>query len=289
MTIKHILITRFFPFQVNGYTRDIKSPEFLRSQAKIFKNNLLSSIENQSNKDMTLVIIVNDESYRNPEIAKIINGLKEASPIETIILPLRDMDGTLNSFSKDSKFKAYLNGYLNDFDYLIESRTDFDDFFHSNASQRVKDIIRQNQPNGIILHGYCRGITYISNNDIYEFDYFKDGKKRSGHWAIFTSMIINCSDLKGKPFMSIFGVNHGDPRLRLENYGMDTNINTNIIQDDMVDAFVYFKHDACWSSGGTGNIKLPDYARVRKFTEEECEEYIKNIFPNRFGFNTKNT
>lgn len=281
MKVKHILLVRFFPFQIKGFIYDTKDALFLKKQAKIFKTNLLSTLENQTNKDFVVVIIVNRETYERQETKDIINDLKESSPFETEILPCFD-DGTINGFTRDPKYIEYLTTSMDGVDYLIESRTDFDDFVHKDASLVTKQIVEKS-PKGLFYHGYCKGLTYVNDKEMYLFDYFTDGQKRSGHWAIFTSIIINCKDMINKPFMSIYGFNHGNPKGPFTKYGLDNGIETTLIQDDLDDAFIYIRHDSNWATMGKNEVRLPGYARVRKYTEQECEQY-KKIFASRFGF-----
>ena len=281
MKIKHFLITRFFPFHLNGYAYDIESPDFLKSQASLFERNLFSSIKNQTNKDMTLIVIVNERAYKNEINAQIIDSLKSLSPLETVVLPCPD-NGE-NSFTNNETYQNILKSNMSNCDYLIETRTDFDDFFYYDASQRVRNLVDK-RPNGITMHGYCKGITFVSDTEMYEFDYFRDGAKRIGSWSVFLSMILNCNDCQKKPFTSIFNYNHGNFGQTLTEYGDRNDIQVNIVRDELEDAFVYFRHNATYSNKGTSEIKLPPYANVRRFTEEECKNYLENVLPTRFGF-----
>ena len=60
-TIKHFVITRFFEHKVAGYIHDIFDVNFLSDCVLLTKNNLLKSLENQTNKNFEIIFLVNDK------------------------------------------------------------------------------------------------------------------------------------------------------------------------------------------------------------------------------------
>ena len=57
--IKHFVIMRFFSFDDPKYPHDIYDTDFLAKQLVLAKNNALSSLDNQTNKNFDLVFILN--------------------------------------------------------------------------------------------------------------------------------------------------------------------------------------------------------------------------------------
>ena len=278
----HLLITRFFPFQLQNYERDTGDPAFLSEQAQIFKSNLLASLSNQTNKSTRLAIVVNGENYRGDEkTAAIIDGLRDSSPVETTVIPCGFSD-VENGFTCDETYQSFLNNAESECDYLIETRADFDDFFYSDAVQRVVDLASENL-SGITAHGYCRGITFVSDSEMYGFDFFTDRQQRPGVWSVFASLIINCGDMAGKSFTSIYNFNHGKIGADLKQYGVENDVETHYIQDPLDDAFIYVRHDAAMSIHGAGEVTIPDYAKVTQFDPDQCAKFMNEVFPARFG------
>ena len=64
-TVKHFIFSRFFPYQRKGYPYDVLDVDFLSKQLPLAKN-ILSSLENQTNKNFDLVFLVNEKFFDNP-------------------------------------------------------------------------------------------------------------------------------------------------------------------------------------------------------------------------------
>ena len=133
------------------------------------KNYLIPSLENQSCKNFTLIIILGNKS--NITYVKSLLNVNYSFKLKIIFL-------------KD--YKNYVRNITKGFDVLITTRIDYDDRIYYDAVNDVRKAINLNKP--IILHGYNRGAYYFEFNGKY-YDFYKNYKNK-GVMSIFISLII---------------------------------------------------------------------------------------------------
>ena len=182
-TIKHFIFSRFFTFNDPKYPHDIYEVDFLSKQLPLAKN-MLSSLENQTNKNFDLVFLVNEKFFDNPKYEFVFKRLQNST-----VLPL--------TFIKKYHPHRLVEKALNNFDFVIQSRMDFDDFIYKDAIAETQNKIHECDK--ILVYGYCKGYMYI-NKELY---YFNTGTRwgKEGHLSILQSLIVE--SLFAKKFLSL--------------------------------------------------------------------------------------
>ena len=262
MKIKHFIITRYFTVD-DVYGEEMYTHEFLYSWFELFKNNLISSLNNVKNKDFELIIMIHDNVSFST--VSFFNELKTEYKISIIHW---------------SEIQNYLDSFFDKYDYIIESRMDFDDFIFSDVIDDIRNHIDKNI--NIKLYGYCSGYTYYKLNEKY-YDFYHL-VNNVGHWAICSSVIINTNFLKDKKHFNIYSFNHGRSKINLQKWCNDNNVkwNDNMFEQNIIDkAFIYYRPLNSYSEllDKRNNIdyKLPGYTN-----KEICKpNNLKEIF----GFN----
>lgn len=153
--IKHFVIMRFFSFDDPKYPHDIYDPDFLEKQLVLAKNNALPSLENQTNKNFDLVFIVNAKFFDNPKYEFVFSTLKESTTLSL-------------TFIKNSEQARLVKQAFNDFDFVIQSRMDFDDFIFKDAIADTQSKVDECE--NILSYGYCKGYIYICNELYYQYN-----------------------------------------------------------------------------------------------------------------------
>lgn len=183
MKIKHYVITRFLCSNFRGISDDeLLDSSNLELHYNLLNNHLLKSLNAQTVLDFELIILIhkNLKSY-NKEIFKKLQELKTSYPI-TIILW--------------NELKNYIAKTFDDYDYIITSRIDLDDFIGHNAVKSLHDYCIN--VNEFCLYGFADGCTLYYNektkeNEIY---YMPQRHRDIGILAILMSLIINTKSIK---------------------------------------------------------------------------------------------
>lgn len=273
-TIKHFVFSRFFNFEDPKYPHDIYDVVFLTKQL-LLAQNMLKSLENQTNKNFDLVFIVNPKFFDNPKYEFIFQALQYATT-----LPLK--------FIKMNELPSLVKDAYEKYDFVIQSRMDFDDFIFKDAIADTQNKV--NECDKILAYGYCKGCTYIYEKlyiqeILWVYD-VNDGP--TGHHSILQSLIWKSSFAKNLPFFGVYGGNHGKIKLRikefLEKNGLE--FSENMFQQNVSDmAYIYFRHeDSHWiltHNDGKPNIKAPNRSclTTKDITKKQLEE--------EFGFHLK--
>lgn len=173
--IIHLIITRFlinsfsdeFPkkFHNRSYNHD-----YIRNGIRVMKKYLLPSLESQSCKNFTWVIMLGNKA----NITQIKTLINFNSSFEKKIIYQKDL-------------KNYTRNKSKNFDILISTRIDYDDRIYYDAVNDVRKSINIKRP--MALYGYNRGLVfYESFNEYYYFD--TTSWSKSGVMSIFISLII---------------------------------------------------------------------------------------------------
>ena len=166
--IIHLIMTRFSIPLLNNFKRIIYTKEYILNGIRVMKKYLIPSLENQSCKNFTWILIIGNEV--NITFIKFLTNFN-------------------NSFKKDIIFlkdvKNYVRNITKGFDVLITTRIDYDDRIYYDAVNDVRKVINMNKP--AILHGYKRGVYYYEFNGKY-YDFYRT-YRNEGAMSIFLSLI----------------------------------------------------------------------------------------------------
>ena len=265
--IKHFVFIRFFPYKRSDFKRDIFDADFLSTQVALAKRNLLKSLENQTNKDFEVGFWTNVKYFDNPKYEFIFTELQNK-----ITLPLK--------FLKTDDMAHLVRVAYDNYEFVIQSRVDFDDFMYKDAVADTQSKIEK--CTDILSYGYCKGYTYF-NGDLYTFPV--PGYAHRGQMSTFQSWILKSSFAKKIPFIGSYSFNHTriKPSLTefLENNGLE-------FREDMYqknvsdDAFIYFRHDATWMNNGEPYIERPKRDIGSKILT--TKDITKKQLEEEFGF-----
>ena len=267
-TIKHFILTRFFPQQNPNYSYDILDVDFLKKQLPLTKN-ILRTLENQTNKNFEVIFLVNNKFLDNPKYEFIFSTLKDSTNLPLKITNIR----SAVPFIKD----AYDN-----YDFVIQTKMDFDDFVYKDAVAETQNKV--NECDSLLLYGYNVGYQYIYG-ELYPFTYY--GSEKNGHHSIFQSLILESSFAKKFPLCLIWNLRHGlikiDMKDHLEKNGIEfLESMFQLQQNTSVNAFIYFRHefslDQLSKHDGNPQIRIP---KAKPLTTADI---TKTQLKSEFGF-----
>ena len=228
-TLKHFVISRFFTYQNPQYPHDVSDVNFLKTQLPLVKN-MLRSLENQTNKDFETVFIFTNKVAADPEkYGAIFSALKESTS-----LPLKLLGTTACAEMVKNSF--------NEYDYVIQTRMDFDDFVYKNAVADTQSKV--SECDTMLVYGYCKGYRYIYG-ELYPHYVLWNG---NGHHSVFQSLILNSSFAKKMPLLFIERFHHDNFKLMLKKFLEDNKIEFQF-SDDMLqqntsdNAYIYYNHE----------------------------------------------
>lgn len=224
--IKHFIFMRFFSSKKPNYPYDIYDVIFLAKQILLAQNNALQALENQSDKNFELIFITNPIFFDNPKYKFVFSALQCATT-----LPVK--------FIKADEMSGLVKNALNEYDFVIYSRMDFDDFIYKDAIADTHSKI--NDCDSILAYGYCKGYSYIWGN---LYDHYRLWKG-AGHHSVLQSLILKSSFAKNLPFLSIYNP-HPTIKTCLKNFLNDNGLefSENMFQQNTsTTAYIYFRHE----------------------------------------------
>lgn len=230
-TIKHFVFSRFFPRQSQEYLYNVLSTFFLKKQLPLAKN-MFRSLENQTNKNFELVFVANPKFFDDPKYEFIFSTLQASTT-----LPLR--------FVKSADIPALLKDAYDNYDFVIQSGMDFDDFVFKDAVADTQSKV--SECNDMLTYGYSKGCIY-SENELYAFlpkerGYLIDN---SGYFSPFYSLVLKSSYAKTLPFIWTFGLPHSKIITKLKEIFAKNNIEfpADVYhRDDSINGIIYFRHE----------------------------------------------
>lgn len=229
-TIKHFIISRFFPGQSADYLYNVLAPNFLKMQLPLAKN-LFRSLENQTNKNFELVFNTNPKYFDNPKYEFVFKTLQDSTT-----LPLR--------FVKPADIPALLKDAYDNYDFVIQTGMDFDDFVFKDAVADTQSKV--DECKNILTYGYGKEYIY-SKNELYVLRPTERGylKNNVGYASCFTVM-LKSSYAKTLPFIGINQLGHSTVMTKLKEIFEKNNIEfpENVYQRNDSDyGIIYFRHD----------------------------------------------
>lgn len=264
-TIKHFVFSRFFSWKRGDYPYDIFDVDFLKTQLPLTKN-MLRSLENQTNKNFEVIFLFHPKVADAPKkYGFIFSTLKDSTT-----LPLK--------FIKKGEEFNLVKDAFNDYDFVIQSRIDFDDFIYKDAVEDTQSKV--NECENILAYGYCRGYKYVCK----ELDTFNWGGN-VGHLGIFQSLIMKSSYAKNLPPVAVFDLRHDHFKLNLkeilEKNGIEFS-ETMFQQNTTANAYIYFKHE--FSADQLTRLKGAPLVPPKKPLTTEDINKTKKQLEEEFGF-----
>ena len=172
--IIHLIITRFL---INSFSKEFPKTfhnrsynnTYIQNGIRVMKTYLLPSLESQSCKNFTWIIMIGNQSN---------------------ITQIKELFNFNNSFEKEIIYQKDLKNYIRNksknFDILISTRIDYDDRIYYDAVNDVRKAINIKRP--MVLYGYNRGLIFYENlNEYYYFDFTSWSKR--GVMSIFISLL----------------------------------------------------------------------------------------------------
>ena len=229
-TIKHFVFSNFFPAQVPDYLYNVLAPNFLKAQLPLAKN-ILKSLENQTNKNFELVFIANPKYFDNPKY-------------EFVFSTLQDFTTLSLKFIKPADVSALLKDAYENYDFVIQSGMDFDDFVFKGVIADIQSKV--NECNNILTYGYAREYIY-SKNELYTLlPTDRDYLINNIGYASCYSLILKSSFAKTLPVIEIKSLAHSRMITKLKNIFEKNNIDfpENVYQrNDSINGIIYFRHE----------------------------------------------
>lgn len=254
--IKHFVIMRFFSFDDPKYPHDIYDTDFLANQLVLAKNNALSSLDNQTNKNFDIVFILNVKFFDNPKYEFILTELQNGTA-----LPVK--------FIKNAEQPRLVKEAMADYDFVIQSRMDLDDFVYKDAVAETH--AKADECVDLLSYGYCKGYIYTYGELYPQYNTWEE----LGHQSILQSLILKSSFARNLPFMGAYGHNHGRVKTVIQEFLEKNGIAfaERMFQQNISDrAYIYFRHEnSHWqlTQRGTSQIKIPDHPPITNITKEQ--------------------
>ena len=287
-TLKHFVCLRFFSFQATTYLYNILYDRFLKEQLPLTKN-ALASLENQTNKNFEVIFVVHPKFFENPKYEFIFSTLKANTTLPLKFIPntpLSDMFKT----PQNPALCALLKEAYDNYDFVITTSMDFDDFAFKDAVQDTQNKI--NECETLLAYGYNNGYQYLQDSgDLYPL-YYGDFWGHLGHTTTFKSLIVKSSFAKKLPYQMAGDMPHTNivPYLKqfLARNGVE--YSENMFQQNAFDkAYIYFKHKYAWwiTRAHRGRVEIeqpsvrpgiPNMNKIRLTSEDITKEELKEEF-----------
>ena len=227
-TIKHYIVFRFFPKQDLRYLYNVLHKGFLQKQADLAANNALKSLANQTNKNFEIIFLMHPKTFDDESYEFIFKSLTEASPVPV------HFPRNYNAFIEDAYAK---------YDFVIQSRMDFDDFLHKDAVADTQNQVGNCE--NILLYGYCKGYLYFNADGMLR--HMSYPSRGIGHLGILQSFIWKSSFARQLPTLGpYFTAAHHRMKIKLKEF-LDKNgvefSESMFKQNTDMKAFIYFRHE----------------------------------------------
>ena len=240
--IIHFIITRFLLFFTKEFSEKIYTKDYIKNGIRVMKKYLFHSLENQSCKNFTWILILGDKA--NITYVKSLLNFNYSFPYKVI-------------FAKS--LKNYIRNTTKDFDVLITTRIDYDDRIYYDAVNDVRKAINTNRP--MTLYGYNRGVYY---SELYDKYYNFDKIFKNGTMSIFISLITVLNKVNDTYTIYDLGDHVKIKTTLLEKYksfGIETINYEPAIFDDGEPKFVYVRQNYSWfyNKNGKNLQRLKEY------------------------------
>lgn len=224
--IKHFVVIRFYCLDL--VEKSVLFDEnFLNEQIDVFEKYTLRSLENQTNKNFLVLILIHNDIDENNSAIQRLKNIKSTLELHVIRM---------------NEYRDFLGLYSKDFDFMITTRTDHDDLIYSGAADEVQNMCDDRIP--FMFNGYDRLITMVGNDYLGCRKFYPD-YKGIGAINIFQSCILNRNFSKELKY-NIFSLSHVKGKLEIMRWYSDNGFlfddsyyNVNHLEDSSV----YVKHN----------------------------------------------
>ena len=169
---RHFIFTRFLCESFGQTDEQLLSEDRIRYHMCVLKSNFIKTLENQTNQDFEVVIVVHDDLD-----SKYVEQLENIdTSLDIYVIKRKDIDDFIRTID------------TREYDYVILSRQDDDDFLKKNVVQDTQDAI-QLCTNGVLCYGYTNGyigfswIDKVVNMNV---------RYKCGHFSCMQSFIFDC-------------------------------------------------------------------------------------------------
>ena len=269
--IKHFIFMRFFPTQIPEYPYDVLDMNFLFSQLVLAKNNALKSLENQTNKNFEVIFLVHEKFLSDAKYKFIFSTLKKSTS-----LPIK--------FIRVAEQAHLIGAALEEYDFVIQSRMDFDDFIFKDAITDTQSKI--DACDKVLAYGYCSGFEYI-NGELYINKFLCNG---TGHISILQSLVLKSSFAKELPPMTAYYSNHTKVKLKLKKILEE---NGCAFSEDMFQqntstlAYIYFRHEFSLDQLRTlDNTRFLTADKLRLTGNDTLKQWLQDNFCFHYELNS---
>lgn len=271
--IKHFVIMRFFPKQHPQYPHDIFDVNFLSKQL-ILTRNALTSLENQTNKNFEVVFIANAKFFADEKYEFIFSTIRNFTklPIRFIKTP-----GAAWMYAR-SEMPDLLKEAFDEYDFVIQTRMDFDDFIYKDAVADTQK--RVGRCENVLTYGYCNGYKYV-DGELYNY---RNTFHKIGCKSAFMSLILKSSFAKNFSFLSIYSFRHDEFKLELKDFLEKNGVEFSdkmFKQNASALAYIYYRHNLSlfvWRTKGNATITPP------KKPPLTAADITKKQLEDEFGF-----
>jgi len=134
MKIRHIISTRFLAWD----SKQERDDKYRIQLTKVLYNNFIKTIQNQTSNDYECVIITNEQSINY---------------VSSLTFPI-----PVKIFTYDG-LRDNIKQHMDEYDYIIHTNCDCDDFFHKDNLKLIKDAITPGTT--FKMYGYIKGATLV--------------------------------------------------------------------------------------------------------------------------------
>ncbi len=286
-TIKHLILVRFFSFYDPAYPQDIFDADFLAENLTLARNNGLRSLANRTNKNFEILFILNARFAEDKKYEFIAATLKDicaelSLECRFMYMPKDVTDWRLKY--KASELPSIIAQEMDNYDYVIQSRFDFDDFLYKDAIADMHSKVADCP--GVMGYGYCRGYRYVQG-ELYPFFHFKG----VGYHSILGSIIFKSSVAKNLPFLCIYTFPHDKAKLGIKRFVERNGLtfSEDMFQQNIADnAFVYYRHEfshfILTKNAGDQTVKIKNQTPLT--SDDITREQLEEIFGFRCELNS---
>lgn len=255
MTFKHLIVTKFLSNSNMHLGNRVFDKDIIDEGKRLLYTYLIPSLENQTNKNFTLVLLIHDKMTEN----KINFNLSTSFDIKIIHM---------------SEYENYLSNIYNKYEFVIQTTQDYDDCPYYNFVEDTQNAIDINIPYKVF--GYVDGAklkTWENPQHLY-YNISYEGDNAKGLIGIGLSIICNTK----YNLENILKVSHHIIKDWLTKKYNDINIDK--IPDNSYEknldkklTYIYVRHSQN-DSNGLGKLDSTKFGEIIDISKEE----VKKIF-----------
>ena len=265
--VKTLVTTRLLSNPLTLTDEQLLEPDRIRNVIALMKSNMIPSLENQTDLDFDLVVIIHD---------------RLGEDMEKYVLDEISSEKFKVRLSRFSQFWTLVRDEWEDCDILNIVRMDADDFMPSSSKKRIS-VPRSEKE--VSVHGYIDGYVYYdSDKKAYEVSmkYGNDGTFSAFQTHTFRTKGHELSDLREKlgdeRFFNGINPNMMNHTRPIKHYTTELGLTSvELFQDRTPGSYVYFRHDTAMTIDSTD--------KFRDGHEVSLDKATLGSWRRKFGFN----